>query len=117
VPFLLRGGTNTADAGSVGDGSGLTTSALEAQQRKLTGPPSVKKRVSSLLGMGKKSTKSTQSADVRDKERKKERQKEREQERESFVEIGSKSSLLKVSVQRGQEVTTPRPFPSLPLLD
>jgi len=77
---------------------------LQTQQKQLQGKQSTKKRVSSLFGIGG-SKRSTRSVDPSSVARDKEKQRLQEQDREQQSELGSKASLLKVAVQRGQEVS------------
>ena len=80
---------------------GLTTSALKAQQRKLSG-----RKLSSVLGLGDKKTgflggsRATRSVDqnrtTMEQERGKEKEKMKRIEKDSLSEISNNTKLLKV---------------------
>ena len=90
------------------EGVGLTSSALKAQQRQLSG----RKKLSSMLGFGDKKKKTglfggsrgTRSVDQNrtalEQERGKDKEKMKQLERESLSEISNNTKLLKVAIAR-----------------
>ena len=127
TPLIRR--LSIHDPPDAGRGGRLTIAALQSQQKQLDNKAPPTKRLSMMLGFGKKGSRSTRSVDQNssfiERERGKEKDKIKQKEKESLSEISNNSALLKVdiltilpevhvvnivlqqqvAVQRGQETT------------